>query len=103
MIRDVGPTLTGQAVRARGTVVPQFLARHALSGPDAMAFTPATPGERMAFEALVRSGAVRLAGAGRFYLDLPRYRLVEEARGRRLALITFGAALFGATLAMLFY
>jgi len=103
VIRDAGPTLTGTAVRARGTVAPQFLARHALSGPDAIPFAPATPREVKAFAALLGQGAVRPAGEGRYYLDLPRYRLVEEARTRRLVPIAIGLAVAGAALAMLFY
>jgi len=102
MIRAAGPTLTGQAVRARGTVVPQFLARHALSAPDAIGFTPANAAERKAFAVLLGDGSIRGAEGG-YWLDLPRYRLVEAARARRRAGIAVVVAVIGAVAAMLFY
>jgi len=102
VIREAGPTLTGQAVRARGSVVPQFLARHALSPPDAIGFAPAGAAEAKAFAALVADGSIRAAGAG-YWLDLPRYRLVEAARARRRAGVAVVVAVVGAVVVMLFY
>ena len=102
MIRDAGPTLTGQAVRVRGSIAPQFLARHALSPADAIPFVP-TSAQTRAFAAMRATGCVVEVAQGRFYLDLAACHREEDRRRRWLIPRALAACVFVAALAMFFY
>jgi hypothetical protein len=103
MIRDAGPTLTGQAVRVRGSIAPQFLARHALSPVDAIPFQPANAREAKAFAAMRATGCVVESSPGHFHLDLPACHREEDRRRRKAVPRVILACVLVAVLAMLFY
>ncbi|MEO9131951.1 MAG: hypothetical protein ABI240_12155 [Sphingomonas sp.] len=87
----------------RGPVAAYFLARHALSAEDAVAYAPKTGPERWWFDRLCRRGSLREVGRGSFYFDLIAYHRDAEALRRRAVTIALPASLAIAGIAMLFY
>lgn len=90
------------ALRVRGRIAEAMLAAHALAPEDAIAFTPDAR-DVAAFAKMRADNIIRDVPGGRFWLDLVAYHLREQARGRVLAMWTFGLALIVAAIAMLFY
>ncbi len=91
------------ARRVRGPVAGHFLAHHALSPEDAIAFVPSDRVERWWFDRFRRIGALREAAPGRYWFDLVAYHLDREAFSRRWVPIAIGVSVVIVAVAMLFY
>ena len=98
-----GGYLPAAARRVRGPVARYFLARHALSAEDAVAYAPKTRLESWWFDRLRRRGSLREVGQGSFYFDLIAYHVDAEALRRRAVTISLVLSLSIAGIAMLFY
>lgn len=96
------PRLPAGALRVRGRIAEAMLAAHALAPEDATDFTP-QPRDAADFAKLRAAGIVRDVPGGRFWLDLVAYHLREQARSRVAVMWTFGLAVMGAAIAVLFY
>ena len=88
--------------RVRGRVGAIFLARHAISAADAIAFVPDARDAR-AFARLRAAGVVKDVGAGRYWFDLPAYFARAEAFSGQAVIGALIAAVCGAIIAVMLY
>lgn len=100
---NVVPITVAATARARQRVYDHFLAWRALSPQEAIEFNPATAVERTEFDRLRKSGIIRQATPGQFWLDLDRHEAAAERRRRKLVPFVLLAAVVAAFGAMLFY
>lgn len=96
-----GPTPPIPAI-VRRRIANHFLAQHAISAEEAVAYVPHGPAAERQFAAMRRRGSVREAGSS-FWLDLPAYR-TEEARRRRFTVpIVLALTMIAAAVPIFFY
>jgi len=86
-----------------GTIAPRFVAAHAVTASDAIAFTPAAGREATAFAAMIADGSIRMPVAGRFYFDMDAYEAAAAARGARRVPLLLIVSLLVAGVAVVFY
>lgn len=89
--------------RTRRRLAQFFMANHALSPEDAIAFDAITPADEKVFARMIRTGMIRDAGRHRYFLDLPAYHAQINRRQRINAIITIVLAVTVAVLATRFY
>lgn len=95
--------LPAAARRVRGPVAGHFLAQHALSPEDAIAFAPRDRVERWWFDRFRRNGALREVAPARYWFDLVAYHRDAQAFSQRWVPIAIGVSLAIAAVATLFY
>jgi hypothetical protein len=95
--------LPAAARRVRGPVAGHFLAQHALSPGEAIAFVPKDRVERWWFDRFRRIGALREAPPGRWWFDLAAYHRDAQAFSWRWVPIAIAVPVVIAAVAMLFY
>ena len=86
-----------------GTIAPRFVAAHAVTAADAIAFTPAAGREAKAFAAMIADGSIRMPAAGRFYFDMDAYEAAAAARRARRVPVLLIVSLLIAVVAVAFY
>lgn len=89
--------------RTRRRLAQFFMANHALSPEDAIAFSTTTAADEKIFARMIRTGMIRHAGRNRYYLDLDSYHAQINRRQRLNAVITIVVAVTVAVLATMFY
>lgn len=89
--------------RTRRRLAQVFMANHALSAEDAIAFSTTNSADEKVFARMVRTGMIRHAGRNRYFLDLDSYRAQINRRQQLNALITIILAVTVAILATMFY
>ena len=87
----------------RGSIAPHFVAAHAVTADDAIAFTPRDAREARAFAAMIADGSIRMPAAGRFWFDMDAYETAAAARRTRRVPVLVLVALLIAGVAVVFY
>ena len=87
----------------RGSIAPRFVAAHAVTAGDAIAFVPADAREAKALAAMLSDGSIRVAAPGRFWFDMTAYEAAAAARRARRVPVLLMVALLVAAVALLFY
>lgn len=95
--------VAGVGNAARREITAHFLAFHAISPGDAVAFTPAKLVAQRQFEKMLASGAVKQASKGLYWLDVAAYHAEIEARRARLVPVVIVASLVIAAVLLFFY
>ncbi|MBO9711378.1 hypothetical protein [Sphingomonas sp.] len=91
------------AARARRQIIAYFHATHAIGAEDAVAYQPQRFVEQRVFDRMLRSGVVRQAGEGRYWLDLDALRAEEERRRRIMVPVLIAVSVAMAVILVLFY
>ncbi|MEZ0241952.1 MAG: hypothetical protein ACAH11_01145 [Sphingomonas sp.] len=94
------PSLAGRGARRR--ISGYFLAMHAISAEDAVAYNP-QDSERAEFERLLALNIVRQPVKGHYWIDRAALKVAEEAAERRLVPGVILACLAAAAILVLFY
>ena len=94
---------SAMAERIRRGIAAIFLAQHAITREDAVAFTPRTPAECREFTRLRQQGAVHQAGPNRYWLDRAALHADNEARRRVLIPLAIILLLIAAIIPLFFY
>jgi len=89
--------------RARREITAHFLAFHAISPGEAVAFAPASPIARRQFEKMRTAGVVREAGKDLYWLDVPAYHADIATRRAKLVPVVIIVSLLAAAVLLLLY
>jgi len=95
--------VAGMVMRARRKIAAHFFFHHAIDPQDAIAYVPQSAIEQRQFERMQRTGVIRQAGAGRYWIDIAAYRAEDDARRRRLVPIVILLSVAAAALILLGY
>ena len=86
-----------------GTIAPRFVAAHAVTADDAIAFTPTDTREAKAFAAMIADGSIRAVGRGRFWFDMDAYESAAAVRRAKRVPVMLMLALLIAAVAVACY
>lgn len=98
-----GTMIPMQVSRARRPVTNHFLALHAISANDAVAYVPQDASQRFQFDQMRGAGIIHEAIPGHFWLDLPALKADEDAKRLRMVPVAIVVAVVAALLLTLFY
>lgn len=103
MAGQQGRSIPMQISRARRPVTNHFLAYHAISPSDAVAFVPQNDSDRERFAQMRAVGIIHEAIPGHYWLDLPALKADEDAKRARLVPVVIAVAVVAALVLMVFY
>lgn len=100
---NVVPIIAAAAARARRKVLNHFFLWHATSPDQAIEYTPPTMLEHRQFDRMVKSGVIRTAAPGLYWVDLAANEAADERRRKKLVPIVIAVCLAIAATLILFY
>jgi hypothetical protein len=100
---NVVPIQAAAAARARRRVINHFYVWRAISPEEAIEYRPPTPMEQRQFDRMVKSGVIRVAQPGLYWIDLAARDAAEGRRRRKLVPIVIAVCLAIAATLLLFY